>query len=43
MLWTIIIILFALWLFGISFRFGVGLIHTLIIIALLIFIYQLLF
>ena len=43
MLWTIIIVLFALWLLGFSFKIGGGLIHILLVIALIAIIYQLLF
>lgn len=43
MLWTIIGILFILWLLGFSFKVGGNLIHTLLVIALVIVIYRLLF
>jgi len=43
MLWTIIIILFVLWLFGFGFKFGGNLIHALLVIALIILIARLLF
>jgi hypothetical protein len=36
MLWTIIIILLILWLLGFSFKIGGGLIHILLVIALII-------
>ncbi|HZJ41939.1 MAG TPA: lmo0937 family membrane protein [Patescibacteria group bacterium] len=42
MFWTIIIVLFVLWLLGFSFRIGGKLIHALIVIALILFILQLL-
>jgi len=42
MLWTIIIVLFALWLLGFSFKIGGKLVHTLIVIALILFILRLL-
>ncbi len=38
MLWTIIIVLLILWLLGFSFNFGGKLIHTLLVIALILFI-----
>lgn len=42
MLWTIIIILFVLWLLGFGFNFGGNLIHTLLVLALIILIVRLL-
>lgn len=41
MLWTIVIILFVLWLLGFSFNVGGSLIHTLLVIALIVFIVRL--
>ena len=41
MLWTIIVILFVLWLLGFSFQIGGGLIHLLLVIAVVILIYNL--
>lgn len=41
MLWTIIIILVVLWLLGFIGHIGGGLIHLLLIIALIVFIYNL--
>ncbi len=41
-LWTIIIVLFVLWLIGFALHFGGGLIHLLLVIALIILIYNLL-
>jgi hypothetical protein len=41
MLWTIFVILVVLWLLGFSFNVGGGLIHTLLVIALIVFIYNL--
>ena len=35
MFWTIIIILFVLWLLGFSFNLGGNLIHTLLVIAII--------
>lgn len=43
MLWTIFIILFVLWLLGFSFDVGGKLIHTLLVIAIVVFIVRLLF
>ncbi|HUC31276.1 MAG TPA: lmo0937 family membrane protein [Candidatus Paceibacterota bacterium] len=43
MLWTIIIILVALWLLGFIFKIGGSLIHVLLIIALIVLVYRLLF
>jgi hypothetical protein len=42
MLWTIIIILFILWILGFSFRLGGNLIHLLLVIALIVLIFRLL-
>ncbi len=42
MLWTIIVILLVLWLLGFIGHIGGGLIHILLVIALIIFIYNLL-
>jgi hypothetical protein len=41
MLWTIIVILFALWLLGFIGHVGGGLIHILLVIAAIVLIYQL--
>jgi len=41
MLWTIIVILFVLWLLGFSFQIGGGLIHLLLVIAVVVLIYNL--
>jgi hypothetical protein len=41
MLWTIIVILFALWLLGFIAHVGGGLIHILLVIAAIVLIYQL--
>jgi hypothetical protein len=43
MFWTIILVLFILWLLGFSFKMGGNLIHTLLVIILIIIIVQLLF
>lgn len=41
MLWTLAVILFVLWILGFSFHIGGSLIHLLIVIALIVFIYNL--
>lgn len=41
MLWTIIGILLLLWLLGFAFSVGGGLIHTLLVIAVVVLIFQL--
>lgn len=41
MLWTIILILLILWLAGFGFHVGGGLIHLLLVIALIVLIYNL--
>ena len=41
MLWTIIVILFALWLIGLVANIGGGLIHLLLVIALAVFVFNL--
>lgn len=40
-LWTIIVVLVALWLIGLVLQIGGGLIHFLLVIAGIIFVYQL--
>ncbi len=42
MLWTILIILFVLWLLGFSLHVGGSLIHLLLVIALVVFVVNLL-
>jgi len=42
MLWTIVGILFVLWLLGFSMHVGGGLIHALLVIAIVVFIVNLL-
>ena len=42
MLWTIFVILVVLWLLGFSFEIGGGLIHILLVIALIVLVYNLL-
>ncbi|MDO8481687.1 MAG: lmo0937 family membrane protein [bacterium] len=42
MLETILIVLLVLWLLGFSFKIGGNLIHTLLVIALIVFIVRLL-
>jgi hypothetical protein len=41
MLWTIIVILFILWLLGFSLHIGGGLIHILLVLAVIILIFNL--
>ena len=42
MLWTILVILVVLWLLGFALNLGGGLIHLLLVIAVIVLIYQLL-
>lgn len=41
MLWTILVILVVLWLLGFSFQIGGGLIHILLVVALIVLVYNL--
>jgi len=41
-LWTIIVILFVFWLLGLLLHFGGGLIHILLVVALIALVYNLL-
>lgn len=41
MLWTIVVILFVLWLLGVGFHIAGGLIHILLVVALIVGLYQL--
>jgi hypothetical protein len=41
MLWTVAVILFVLWLLGFSMHMGGGLIHMVLVIAIAVFIYNL--
>jgi len=41
MLWTIFVILVILWLLGFSFNIGGGLIHLLLVIAVIVLVYNL--
>jgi hypothetical protein len=41
MLWTIFVILVVLWILGFSFHIGGGLIHLLLVIAVVVLIYNL--
>lgn len=41
MLWTIIVVLFVLWVFGFAIHIGGGLIHLLLVIALILVVYNL--
>jgi len=40
-LWTIVLILFVLWLLGFSLHIGGGLVHILLVLALIVLIYNL--
>jgi hypothetical protein len=42
MLWTIVVLLLILWLLGFSFSVGGGLIHLLLVVALVVFVFNLL-
>jgi len=42
MLWTIVAVLFVLWLLGFAVHIGGGLIHILLVAAVIVFIFQLL-
>jgi len=42
MLWTIVVLLLILWLLGFSFSVGGGLIHILLVVALVVFVFNLL-
>ena len=41
MLWTIIVVLVILWLLGFSLNIGAGLIHLLLVVALVVLVIQL--
>ncbi len=41
LLWGLICILFVLWLLGFAFRIGGGMIHALLVIALVVFVIKL--
>jgi hypothetical protein len=41
MLWTLIVVLFILWLLGFSLSIGGGLIHLLLVVALVILVFNL--
>lgn len=41
MLWTILVVLLILWLLGFSFSVGGGLIHLLLVVALVVLLFQL--
>lgn len=41
MLWSIIVILFALWVLGFALKIGGGLVHILLVIALIVLIIRL--
>jgi len=42
MLWTVIVVLLILWLLGFSFHIGGGLIHLLLVVAVVVLIFNLL-
>jgi hypothetical protein len=42
MLWTIVVALFVLWVLGFSMHVGGGLIHALLVIAIVVFVFNLL-
>jgi Family of unknown function (DUF5670) len=42
MLWTLVVILLVLWVLGLSLKIAGGLIHILLVIALVVFLIQLL-
>ncbi|MEO6214345.1 MAG: lmo0937 family membrane protein [Vicinamibacterales bacterium] len=42
MLWTIVVILLLLWLLGFSMKIAGGLVHVLLVIALVVIVFQLL-
>jgi hypothetical protein len=42
MLWTIVVVLFILWLLGFSLHIGGGIIHLLLVIAVIVIVYNLL-
>ena len=41
MLWTIIVILLVLWLLGFAFHFGGGLIHIILVVAVIVLVFNL--
>ena len=41
MLWTLFVILVVLWLLGFSFEIGGGIVHVLLVIALVVLVYNL--
>ena len=41
LIWTIIVVLFVLWLLGFAIHIGGGLIHLLLVIALILLVYNL--
>jgi Family of unknown function (DUF5670) len=40
MLWTALVVLFVLWLLGFSLHIGGGLIHLLLVVALVVFLFR---
>lgn len=41
MLWTLLVVILILWLLGFSFSVGGGLVHLLLVVALVILVFQL--
>lgn len=41
MLWTILVVLFALWILGFAFEVGGALIHILLVVAAIVLVFQL--
>ncbi|HTU10052.1 MAG TPA: lmo0937 family membrane protein [Allosphingosinicella sp.] len=41
MLWTLLVVILILWLLGFSFSIGGGLIHLLLVVALVVLLFQL--
>ena len=42
MLWTVLLVLFVLWLLGVNAHIGVGLVHLLLVVAFVVFMFDLL-
>ena len=42
LLWTVIVVLFVLWLLGFAMHIGGGLIHFLLVLAVIVFVFNLL-
>ena len=41
LIWTVIVVLFVLWVLGLVFAIGGGLIHTLLVVALVLVVFNL--